>query len=162
MILHPTHRIAIAIFYLRLFILMLNKINGCHGMNSRICTSTIPYRFHSNADDVFFSSSSSSPPAASFPIPSSSNYFDQQSSATTVEAAFDNDTVKAAQNILSLLQESQFAADTEVTSTTLSDILFHFPFPVQILCGTCSWRTDRLVSRRCQEATGYRRSKSRN
>ena len=159
MILHPIHRKAIAIFYLRLFILMLNKINGCHGMNSRICTSTIPFRFHPNADDVFFSSSSS-PPAASFPMPSSSNYFDQQSSTTTVEAAFDNDTVKAAQNILSLLQESQFAADTEVTTTTLSDIHRHFPFSVQILCGTCSWRTDRLVSRRCQEATGYRRSKS--
>lgn len=57
-----------------------------------------------------------SPPAASFPMHSTSNYFDQQSSttATTVDAAFDNDTVKAAQNILSLLQESQFAADTEV------------------------------------------------
>jgi len=58
------------------------------------------------------------PPAASFPMHSTSNYFDQQSSttATTVDAAFDNDTVKAAQNILSLLQESQFAADTEFKS----------------------------------------------
>ena len=42
------------------------------------------------------------------------NFLDQQPS--TIDAGFDNDTVKAAQNILALLQETQFAADTEVMS----------------------------------------------
>ncbi|CAF4949920.1 unnamed protein product, partial [Rotaria socialis] len=32
---------------------------------------------------------------------------------SNVDAAFDNDTVKAAQNIFALLQETQFAADSE-------------------------------------------------
>ena len=56
-----------------------------------------------------------SPPSSSFPLNSNSNLFDQQSSS--VDAGFDNDTVKAAQNILALLQETQFAADTEVYFT---------------------------------------------
>lgn len=50
-------------------------------------------------------------PTSSFPMNSYSNFFDQQ--PTYVDAGFDNDTVKAAQNILSLLQETQFAADSE-------------------------------------------------
>ncbi len=53
-----------------------------------------------------------SPPSSSFPLNSNSNFLDQQSSS--IDAGFDNDTVKAAQNILALLQETQFAADTEV------------------------------------------------
>jgi len=55
-----------------------------------------------------------SPPSTSFSLNSNSNFLDQQSS--TIDAGFDNDTVKAAQNILALLQETQFAADTEVNS----------------------------------------------
>ncbi len=51
--------------------------------------------------------------SSSFPLNTNSNFLDQQSSSTT-DAGFDNDTVKAAQNILALLQETQFAADTEV------------------------------------------------
>ncbi|CAF1487300.1 unnamed protein product [Adineta steineri] len=51
------------------------------------------------------------PQSTSFTLNSNSNFLDQQSS--TIDAGFDNDTVKAAQNILSLLQETQFAADTE-------------------------------------------------
>jgi len=53
-----------------------------------------------------------SPPSSTFPLSSNSNFLDQQSS--TIDAGFGNDTVKAAQNILALLQETQFAADTEV------------------------------------------------
>jgi peroxin-5 len=51
------------------------------------------------------------PSSSLFPLNSNPNFLDQQSS--TPDAAFDNDTVKAAQNILALLQETQFAADTE-------------------------------------------------
>ncbi|UJR26474.1 hypothetical protein I4U23_007801 [Adineta vaga] len=51
------------------------------------------------------------PSSTSFPLNSNPTFLDQQSS--TIDAGFDNDTVKAAQNILSLLQETQFAADTE-------------------------------------------------
>jgi hypothetical protein len=53
-----------------------------------------------------------SPPSSSFPLNSNPIFLDQQPS--TIDAGFDNDTVKAAQNILALLQETQFAADTEV------------------------------------------------
>jgi hypothetical protein len=53
-----------------------------------------------------------SPPSSLFPLNSNPNFLDQQSSTT--DTSFDNDTVKAAQNILALLQETQFAADTEV------------------------------------------------
>ncbi len=56
-----------------------------------------------------------SPSSSLFPLNSNPNFLDQQSS--TPDAAFDNDTVKAAQNILALLQETQFAADTEVRQT---------------------------------------------
>ena len=59
-------------------------------------------------------SPSSSPPSTAFPLNSNPNYLDQQSTST--DAPFDSDTVKAAQNIFALLQETQFAADTEVSA----------------------------------------------
>lgn len=57
-----------------------------------------------------------SPPSSSFPLHTNPTFLDQQPTTTTAtnDAAFDNDTVKAAQNIFALLQETQFAADTEV------------------------------------------------
>ena len=60
--------------------------------------------------DMFFAASS--PRSTAFPLNSNPNYVDQQS--TSIDAPFDSDTVKAAQNIFALLQETQFAADTEV------------------------------------------------
>ncbi len=47
-----------------------------------------------------------------------------------MDAGFDNDTVKAAQNILALLQETQFAADTEVNSKekNLANFIYIFVF----------------------------------
>jgi hypothetical protein len=63
-----------------------------------------------------------------------SNYLDQQS--TAADAAFDNDTVKAAQNILALLQETQFAAETEVNRThVMFNIVYHviLSFSLKIL-----------------------------
>ncbi|CAF3896911.1 unnamed protein product [Rotaria magnacalcarata] len=52
-----------------------------------------------------------SPQTSAFSLNSNSTFLDQQPS--NVDAAFDNDTVKAAQNIFALLQETQFAADSE-------------------------------------------------
>jgi hypothetical protein len=43
-----------------------------------------------------------------------------------MDAGFDNDTVKAAQNILALLQETQFAADTEVNKTLQIFYIYSF------------------------------------
>ncbi len=63
-----------------------------------------------------------SPPSTSFSLNSNSNFLDQQSS--TIDAGFDNDTVKAAQNILALLQETQFAADTEVSFNQIYKIIY--------------------------------------
>lgn len=51
------------------------------------------------------------PQTSAFSLNSNSTFLDQQPS--NVDAAFDNDTVKAAQNIFALLQETQFAADSE-------------------------------------------------
>ncbi len=61
----------------------------------------------------FLSSVSFSPQSSSFPLNTNPNFLDQQPS--NIDTVFDNDTVKAAQNILALLQETQFAADTEVS-----------------------------------------------
>ncbi|CAF4587960.1 unnamed protein product [Rotaria sp. Silwood1] len=51
------------------------------------------------------------PSTSTFSLNSNSAFLDQQPS--NVDAGFDNDTVKAAQNIFALLQETQFAADSE-------------------------------------------------
>lgn len=69
---------------------------------------------------IYYISFFFSPPSASFPLHSNPNFLDQQSS--TIEPGFDNDTVKAAQNILALLQETQFAADTEVNEKKKKEI----------------------------------------
>lgn len=51
------------------------------------------------------------PATPAFSLNPTTTFLDQQ--LASVDPAFDNDTVKAAQNILALLQETQFAADSE-------------------------------------------------
>jgi len=67
--------------------------------------------FHSQAHPQWmpWNEQSYMPSTSTFPIQTNTNFLDQQQT----DAAFDNDTVKAAQNIFALLQETQFAADTE-------------------------------------------------
>jgi hypothetical protein len=69
-----------------------------------------------------------SPPSSSFPL--NQNFLDQQSSS--IDAGFDNDTVKAAQNILALLQETQFAADTEVIFLDLNFLILNDFFSLKL------------------------------
>lgn len=95
----------------------------------------------------------SSPASSSFALNSNPSYLDQQSN--TPDAAFDNDTVKAAQNILSFLQETQFAADTEVKMNYGDAIgITETLILVQEFCRTCSWRAGWKAHRRCHKATG--------